>query len=147
VQVVVIAYAGAGFDDGVLDQVRRLYADDAVRLVDLLFVAKDRQGELVEMEGVDLPADEVGARGDLVRALCGVEAAEPDGSPVAPDGAWFLADEIPAGMAAAVAVLEHRWAAPLRDAIESADGHALVDRWIHRDDLAAIEAGFGWAGG
>ena len=51
--------------------------------------------------------------------------------------AWFLADVIPAGTAAAVVLLEHRWAIPLRDAVEAADGHDLVDTWVHPRDLAA----------
>lgn len=143
VQVVVIGYAGGSFDGGVLDQIRRLCADDAVRLLDLLFVAKDRGGEVVEIEGAAFSAQEAGPRGDLVRALFGADGALADGSSSAGDRAWLLADEIPAGTAAAVAVLEHRWAAPLRHAIESAAGHDLADRWIHRDDLQSIEAEFG----
>jgi hypothetical protein len=143
VQVLVIAYADGSFDAGVLDQLRRLRAGDAVRLIDLLFVAKDPQGEVLEIEEVDLAAEEFAACGDLVRALFGADAGEPDHPPVSRDGAWFLADEIPAGVTAAVAVLEHRWALPLRDTIESAAGHDLADRWIHREDLPPIEANFG----
>ena len=40
----------------------------------------------------------------------------------------------------AAALLEHRWAVPLRDTIEAADGHDLVDLWVHPEDLAAIGA-------
>jgi hypothetical protein len=43
---------------------------------------------------------------------------------------------IPAGLAAAVVLLEHRWAIPLRDAVEAADGHDLVDTWVHPLDLS-----------
>jgi hypothetical protein len=60
----------------------------------------------------------------------------PDDSASTRDDVWFLADQIPAGTAAALAVLEHRWAAPLRDAIEAAEGHNFLDRWVHRDDLS-----------
>ena len=44
---------------------------------------------------------------------------------------WSIAEAIPEGMTAAVAVLEHRWAIPLREAITDAGGVALADRWIH----------------
>jgi hypothetical protein len=138
VQAVVIAFAGGSFDGRVLDELRRLRAADAVRLIDLLFVAKDGQGEVVELDGGNSGAEVDAARGDLVRALFGADATAPNGSPLARDAIWFLADAIPAGTTAAVALLEHRWAVPLRDAIESAGGHDLVDRWIHRQDLAAI---------
>jgi hypothetical protein len=143
VQVVVIAYPRGTVDGRVIDELRRLRAGGAVRLIDLLFVAKNGQGEVVEIEGIDLPAEEVAAGGDLVRALFGVDGVTLDGSSSPQDGFWVLADEIPVGVAAAVAVLEHRWAAPLRDAIDSASGHDLVDRWIHREDLPPIEAEFG----
>ncbi len=40
-------------------------------------------------------------------------------------------------MAAAIVLLEHRWAIPLRNAIRGNDGVALVDRWLHPEDLVA----------
>ena len=51
---------------------------------------------------------------------------------------WFVADAIPAGVTAAVALIEHLWAAPLRDAINGAGGLTLADEWIHPEDLVAI---------
>jgi hypothetical protein len=142
VQLIVIAFEGGSFDVAILDELRRLREGDAVRLIDLLFVAKNGQGELVELEQGDLPAAVDAAFGDLVRTLFGAGVSGRNGSAGDRGGTWFLADAIPAGTAAAVALVEHRWAAPLRDAIESADGHDLVDRWVHREDLAAITESF-----
>ena len=53
---------------------------------------------------------------------------------------WYLADAIPEDGWAAVALLEHRWAIPLRDAIIAAGGVALADEWIHPSDLVAVGA-------
>ena len=53
---------------------------------------------------------------------------------------WFVADAIPPGTTAAVAILEHRWAIPLRDSIERAGGRALADAWLHPSDLLQIGA-------
>ena len=50
---------------------------------------------------------------------------------------WYVGDAIPAGTTAAIALLEHRWAIPLRDKIVAADGVALADAWIHPADLIA----------
>jgi hypothetical protein len=145
VQAIVITFEGHSFDGRILDELQRLRGQDAVRLIDLLFVAKDVLGEVVELEQGDLSAPADGASGDLVRALFGAGAGAtlPNAPPAPREGVWFLADAIPAGTAAAVALLEHRWAAPLRDAIESAGGHDLVDRWIHREDLGAITENLG----
>jgi hypothetical protein len=58
---------------------------------------------------------------------------------------WYIADSIPAGMTAAIVILEHRWAIPLRNAIANAGGVALADKWLHPQDLLAIGAEIGMA--
>jgi hypothetical protein len=145
VQLVIIAFEDGSFEGRILDELRRLRDHDAVRLIDLLFVAKGEDDEVIELAMSDLSTAEAEGYGALVRALMGVEvggdAASRNGSSLELDEAWFLADQIPAGTAAAVALLEHRWAAPLRDAIEAASGHDLVDTWVHPKDLIAIGAG------
>jgi uncharacterized membrane protein len=157
VQLVIIAFDGGEFDRGILAELRSLREHDAVRLLDLLFVAKGEDGELAEAEESDLFSGEAADYGALVSALVGFGAdgdvgagdgtratalaASRNGSLLDPEDAWFLADQIPAGTAAVVVLLEHRWAVPLRDAIEAAAGHDLVDAWVHPEDLAAIGAG------
>jgi hypothetical protein len=157
VQLVIIAFDGGTFEGRILAELRRLREQDAVRLLDLLFVAKGEDDEVIELVMSDLSSAEAAEYGALVRALMGVgvggevsaadgervaaEAASRNGSLLGPEDAWFLADQIPPGTAAAVALLEHRWAVPLRDAIEAADGHDLVDTWIHPEDLGAIGVG------
>lgn len=159
VQLVIIAFdeREGSFDGRILDELRRLREQDAVRLTDLLFVAKGEDDEVIELVLSDLSAAETEGYGALVRALMGVgldgdvsiaegaqaveAAASQNGSRLGPDDAWFLADQIPSGTAAAIALLEHRWAVPLRAAIEAADGHGLIDTWIHPEDLVAIGAG------
>jgi uncharacterized membrane protein len=156
VQLIVVAFEGGRFDGRVLEELRRLRRDDAVRLIDLLFVARSEEGAVVEIEQDDLSAEESTEFGDLIAALLGLGSdeevgtgadgqvraarARQNGFPAEPEDVWFLADAIPHGTSAAFALLEHRWASPLRDAIESAGGHDLDDRWIHPEDLAAIGA-------
>lgn len=53
---------------------------------------------------------------------------------------WEVADTIPAGSSAALALLEHRWVIPLRDAIAGAGGLTVADEWIHPTDLVAAGA-------
>jgi hypothetical protein len=52
--------------------------------------------------------------------------------------AWYIADTIPEGTSAAVALLEHRWAIPLRDAILATGGIPVASEWIHPRDLIAV---------
>ena len=62
------------------------------------------------------------------------------GSVINPDNVWYLADAIPPGTSAGIALFEHRWAIPLRDAIGRAGGETLVDSWVHPQDLIAAAA-------
>ncbi len=152
VQLVVIAFADGKFDGRVLEELRRLREHDVVRLLDLLFVAKGEDDEVFELETSDLSEAEAAEYGALVGSCSGsastakarrgrgraaADAVAQNGSLLDLADAWFLADVIPAGTAAAVVLLEHRWASPLRDAIEAADGHDLVDTWVHPGDLAS----------
>jgi uncharacterized membrane protein len=157
VQLLIIAFDDGRFEGRILEELRRLREHDAVRLIDLLFVAKDEDDEVVELEVSDLSTEEIAEWGALVGALIGfgaggeagavdaaqitAAAAAHNGSLLGPEDAWFLADQIPKGTAAAIVLLEHRWAMPLRDAIEAAKGHDLVDTWVHPEDLIAIGAG------
>ncbi len=158
VQILVIGYgADANFKGEALDELKRLREQDTVRLIDLLFVMKDTDGNIEQIEIADM--DELTELGALAGALIGFGAAGEEGAEVGAlagaasalekgsffdeEQAWYIADAIPEGTAAAVAVLEHRWAIPLRDAIRNAGGVPLADEWLHPEDLllAGVEIG------
>ena len=61
-----------------------------------------------------------------------------DGHLIPDEEMWFVADSIPNGTTAAILLLEHLWAIPLRNSIVEAGGVALTDEWIHPADLVAI---------
>jgi hypothetical protein len=101
----------------------------------------------------DLDQDEAEEFGALVGALVGfgaggeeeAERAAFAGAAELKDGHVFdeqavsyLSDAVPEGTAAAIALIEHRWAIPLRDKIVKAGGMALTDQWIHPADLVAV---------
>jgi uncharacterized membrane protein len=159
VQVLIVGFQEGKFEGEILAELRRLREHDIIRMIDLIFVAKDEQGDIAEVEHSDLSAEETAEFGALLGALIGLgaageegavagaeigaEAAAANGSLLDAEDAWYLADAIPPGTAAAIALIEHRWAIPLRDAIEGAGGHSLVDSWVHPEDLVAIGAGAG----
>jgi uncharacterized membrane protein len=156
VQVLVVGFGeDAQFKGEALAELKRLREADIVRLIDLLFVRKNADGSVEKIEITD--EEELTKLGAVAGALIGFGAAGEEGleegalagALAMADGTmfdeaqvWYIADQIPEGMSAAVAVLEHRWAIPLRNAIWSAGGLALADEWIHPQDLiaAGIEA-------
>ena len=155
VQLLVVGFEDGKFEGKILAELRRLREQKIIRLVDLLFVAKDEQGDVAKLEHSDLSDEEAiefgalagallgfgadGEEGAEAGAIVGAAAAE-DGSVLDGEDVWYLADAIPAGASAAIALIEHRWAIPLRDAIQEAGGEALADTWVHPEDLVAIGA-------
>ena len=154
VQILVVGFQETNFQGEVLDELKRLTEAGIVRLVDLAVVSKDTDGEVAAVELSGLSAEESAELGALVGAMIGLgmdgeegmEAGAIAGAEAAEDGfigeeeVWSIADSIPMGATAAVALIEHRWAIPLRDAIRRAGGVALADSWVHPEDLVAFGA-------
>jgi uncharacterized membrane protein len=154
VQIMVVGFKETNFQGQVLDELKRLTDEGIVRLVDLAVVSKDAAGEIAAVELSGLSAEESAQLGALAGAmiglgmdgeegmeegaLAGAEAAE-EGF-IGEEAVWSIADAIPEDTTAAVALIEHRWAIPLRDAIRSAGGIPLADSWIHPEDLVAFGA-------
>jgi len=71
-------------------------------------------------------------------AIAGAEAAA-DGIEIFDDeDAWDVLADIPNDSAAALILIEHHWAVPLRDAIARAGGMRLSDGFVSPLDLVAI---------
>lgn len=155
IQMLVLEFDRAQFEGEILPELRRLKDGGMVRLIDLLFVTKQENGEIEVMQRSDLTTDEAIEFGAMIGALVGLGMESEDdaasalvaGAMAGEDGhildeteVWYLADAIPAGSSAAVALIEHRWAIPLRDKIVNAGGIALADEWLHPADLMAVGA-------
>ena len=153
VQMLVVGFDDPNFTGEIREELARLKDNDIARLIDLLLVKKNEDGEIEVLQASDLDRDEAEQFGAIVGALVGfgaegeegVEsgaiagAAELEDGHVFDDNAvWYLSDAIPEGTAAAVALIEHRWAIPLRSAILDAGGFLVSDAWIHPTDLVAI---------
>ena len=54
------------------------------------------------------------------------------------DDAWDVLEDIPNDSAAALILIEHHWAVPLRDAIARAGGFRISDGFISPLDLVEI---------
>ena len=152
VQMLVVGFAGTEFTGEILQELQRLKEADIVRLVDLIAVRK-QDGEVETVQLSDLSVEEAEDFGALVGALIGagmgeeeaVEAGLVAGAEAGSDGhvideseVWYLADAVTEGTTAAVALLEHRWAIPLRDAIVRAGGRPLADAWLAPEDIASF---------
>jgi uncharacterized membrane protein len=153
VQLLVLGFDRVRFDGEIMPEIERLKDEGIIRLIDLIFVTNNR-GVIDTIQTSDLSTEEAEEFGAIVGALIGagmgdenIEAGMVAGAAEGADGhmlddadVWFLADAIPEGTSAAVALIEHRWAIPLRDKILAADGIVLADEWVHPADLVTIGA-------
>jgi Family of unknown function (DUF6325) len=141
VQVLVIGFKAPTFSGEVLAELTRLRAAGIVRLVDLLLVSRNEDGSLEALPAHDDAGGELGA---LAAAVLGMpdDGAGPEAGLVDRDNlaAWSLADVVPPGGTAAVALIEHTWAGPLTAAIQRAGGIPLEETWLAPGDLQTLEA-------
>jgi uncharacterized membrane protein len=154
VQLIVLGFAHPNFHGEVIAELEKLRESDTVRVIDALAVYKDAEGELEVEHLSNLTEEEAIELGSKVGALIGLgiegeegaEAGAMAGAEAAKDGihafsdeqAWDVIEEIPNDTAAALILLEHHWAVPLRDAIARANGFRISDGFISPLDLVAL---------
>src|SRR5436309_11571441 len=115
VQMLVVGFEHGKFEGEILAELKRLREHDIIRLVDLLFVNRDDDGNLQTVELTDLSQDESMEFGALAGALVGLgaggeegaeegaklgAAAMEDGRAFSDEDVWFVADAIPPGSSA-----------------------------------------------
>jgi uncharacterized membrane protein len=154
VQLLVLGFEHPDFHGEVIEELEKLRESDTVRVIDSLAVYKDAEGEIEVMHLSNLSKDEAIELGSKVAALIGLgidgeegfEKGAELGAEAAAEGinafsdveAWDVVEEIPNDSAAALILLEHHWAVPLRDAIARAGGFRIGDGFISPLDLIEI---------
>lgn len=154
VQLIVLGFDHPDFQGEVIAELERLRQSDTVRVIDSLAVYKDAAGNIEVEHLSNLSTDEAielgskvgalvglaveGEEGAEIGAEAGAEAAAEGARPFSDEQAWDVVAEIPNDSAAALLLLEHHWAVPLRDAILRAGGFRISDGFIDPFDLVEI---------
>ena len=153
VEIVVLGFDGAPDFTEIRQELELLRESDVVRLVDLIAVRHREHGVIETIQLSDLPEDEAIAWGAAVGTLvglgaggeAGMEAGAVWGMRAMADGhlfdegtSWALAERIPEGTSAVVALLEHRWRIPVRSAVWRAGGFPLAAGWLREEDIVAL---------
>jgi len=156
VQLIVLGFSQPNFHGEIIAELERLRESDTVRVIDSLAVYKDAEGELEVEHLSNLSEDQAielgtkigaliglgieGEEGMEAGAVAGAEQVEADGgvNVFTEEEGWDILEDIPNGSAAALVLLEHHWAVPLRDAIARAGGFRISDGFISPLDLVGI---------
>ena len=148
VQLLAIGFGPeANFEGRIMAELARLEGEGTIRILDLLFVAKEEGGDLVALDyqGEDL--------GGIVGALLGFEFEGDGAGPevdVAPLGGHAfgldreqiegIAADLPAGHAAGVLLVEHVWARRFKSAVRDAGGVPLGEGFLTPETVALVGA-------
>jgi uncharacterized membrane protein len=153
VQLIVFGFDQPKFGGAIAAELTRLKELGLIRVVDALVVHKNKEGIVRSLQITDLEPEQAEGFGAILGGLVGLgiggeegarmgaaaaiqEVEERGGHLFDPDE-WEVLEDIPHDTAAALLLLEHRWAIPLRDAVRAEGGAAIGDIWLHPRDLVA----------
>ncbi|MGA2473614.1 MAG: DUF6325 family protein [Acidimicrobiales bacterium] len=115
VSYTVIAFPGNEFNGKIIPEIEKLVTNEVVRILDLVFVGKDEQGDTISLEFDQM--DELAAFGDIEGEVGGLINTE---------DLDHVAANLPAGNSALVILWEDLWAKPLAEAMLDSGG-VVVD--------------------
>lgn len=154
VQLLVLGFDHPNFQGEIIAELDRLRESNTIRVIDALAVFKDVDGEIEVSHLSNLTIDEAveigskvaaliglgieGEEGMVLGAVIGAEAGAEGLEVFTDEDAWDVLEEIPNDSAAALLLVEHHWAVPLRDAVARAGGFRISDGFISPIDLVEI---------
>jgi hypothetical protein len=130
-EYVAIEFEGNHFTGEILPELRALRERGVVRMVDLVFIQKDSDGNVTARELSDLGEEEAKPFGPIASDLLRLFTSE---------DIEDIADGVPNNSTVAVALLEHLWAVHLKESISKAHGHLLRDGLVPQEDVEALAA-------
>lgn len=156
-QLLAIGFTDPQLDGSVLGTLEAASEAGHIRVVDLLGVYKDEAGNVLAAEATDLTEEEAMVYGAWVGALIGLGAGGAEGAEMGAlvgamdaadeyeygidaDGLATIADDIPAGGAAMLLVIEHHWAIPFRNAVRDSGGILIAQDFLSPEALIALGA-------
>jgi hypothetical protein len=143
------------FSGEIMRSLRDLRHKGLVRVIDILFVAKDTGGELTTFTHSDLSDAELAEFGSVLGAMLGLnepgEAVDTEalGAALEMAKANFglnygdvldLSGKIKPGQAAGIMLFENRWAIDFRDAVRNSGGRAVMQGYLTPDALTMVGA-------
>ncbi len=129
VEYLVLGFPGNQFTGAIAPALAELSTNGTIRILDLVFIAKDADGNAVAVELEDH---------DEAEAFAGLEGEI--GGLVSQDDIEHAAEGLEPGSSAALLVWEDTWAAPLADALRESGGVLIEGGRIPHDLIEAALA-------
>jgi uncharacterized membrane protein len=117
VELLVVSFPGSEFNGDVAPALAELVETGLIRVIDLVFVAKSTDGEVVGLELSELD--------ESVASAFQPHVDEPSGL-VSDEDIEDLGADLAAGSSAAILLVEHLWATRFRDAVVGSGGELVA---------------------
>lgn len=132
IELLVVKFPGSRFTGEIAPALKDLVESGTIRVIDILFVHKDRDGEVSVLEINDLDDDDFSRFDPVVDDLTGM---------LTRDDAQQLSSGLENNSAGAIMLFENTWATRFRDAMLHANGELVLSERIPKaivDQLVAM---------
>ncbi|HEX7632903.1 MAG TPA: DUF6325 family protein [Candidatus Saccharimonadales bacterium] len=127
VDYIIVGFNGNNFDGGMLKEITEAEEKGIIRVLDLLFIIKDRTGAIAEGEYADQTNELKETFGDFTY--------QEDTPLLTDDDVAQIGEQMQNDSAAAILIVEHTWAKGLKRAILNAGGFLIADGRIHAEKV------------
>lgn len=117
VEILLVQFPGNQFTGEIVPALQDLVDSGTIRIIDLVFVAKDAEGNAV---GVEIEELEDESRANYNALVAGLEGL------ISEDDIDDLASALEPNSSAGILLFEHTWAIPFRDALANSGGELLA---------------------
>lgn len=131
IELLVLKFPGNQFKGEIIPAMEELVDNGTVRIIDLLFVRKDGNGDLTIIEMLELDEEEREAFDPLVDDVEGLLSEE---------DAFILAAGLEPNSSAGLLLFENTWAARFTEAVRNANGEVILSERIPRAVIEELEA-------
>ena len=132
IEYLVVAFPGNKFKGEIIPALAELVESNTIRILDLVLILKDEEGNVAAIELADLdPEDEAAAMSDI---------SEVDAGLLNEDDIALAAESLEPNSSAGLLVFENVWATRFAEAVSNADGVLVANERIPYDVVQAALA-------
>jgi hypothetical protein len=125
-EYLVVAFPDGRLNGDIVPSLKRAVDDGTIRVIDLVFVRKDADGNVTEVELKDLDLAEASGFLSVVGEISGLFSE---------DDVFEVAESLDNGGAAALLLVEHVWATEFRDAVVASGGVLVASERIPKETV------------
>lgn len=132
IEYLVVAFPGNKFKGEIIPALAELVESNTIRILDLVFIIKDEEGNVAAVELAEVDAeDEAAAMSDI---------ADVDSALLNEDDIQLAAEALEPNSSAGLLVFENVWATRFAEAVRNADGQLIANERIPHDVVQAALA-------